>query len=640
MKFLRFFFIFYLVSHFSFALAEEKTEPIPADQVKASFEKSLEVVQKTINSDKNKKDSVDIAAEKKEFLKRLTVIIEQKLSLLGKAEVPLQVLDGEIQKITKRSATLEGEKNRTTAKIGVYEQRANSLEQDISLKKQILQLEEGKNDLIIKEIASANEQLDKARYRLDYLNQHLELVNLKISLVRDYAQLLHKMRKRALKKVLLTPSKIHLGKKEAAGLAVVFLLFVAGLVFRRRVIDALEKIARGNHDFIWLSRVLILAGFLYYTAYWALSCFGYHLLLRYITKRVLFSAGIVVLAIATYVLVTALVRHFWVKPTISELTGQKSKHPYFHIFCTLLGVGALVFVVYWVFEIWGAGSVGRKALWHLMQKPFFEAGEMRLSVWLIIKVIILMWLFVTLSKMLDSFLHRRIYPATHLDKTIQYAFSVVIKYLAIIVAAFTALKLLGVEIGALTVLAGTVGLGVGFGLQDLAKNFISGLVMLVERPVKIGDLIEVGGLPGRVRSINARSTVVDTSDNIAVVVPNAEFMSRSVINWSYSDWITRMPLKVAVAYGSDLEFVKKTLIEIALSHSKVLKTPPPAVTLEEFGEHAIIFNLEVWTEDPDVRKEVRSEINFMIEKVFRDKNIKIPFPKQDPHGKAATAPSN
>jgi len=162
--------------------------------------------------------------------------------------------------------------------------------------------------------------------------------------------------------------------------------------------------------------------------------------------------------------------------------------------------------------------------------------------------------------------------------------------------------------------------------------------MLIERPVKVGDYIEVSGLPGKVRAIKARSTIVDTFDNISVIVPNAEFMSQQVINWSYSDKITRLKLSVGVAYGTDPELAKNTLLAAAKNNPDVLKRPEPYVWFTSFGDSSLNFELYVWTDDPNKRFTIKSHINFEINRLFKEKDIKIPFPQRDLHFKSSDVP--
>lgn len=184
-------------------------------------------------------------------------------------------------------------------------------------------------------------------------------------------------------------------------------------------------------------------------------------------------------------------------------------------------------------------------------------------------------------------------------------------------------------------LAGTVGIGIGFGLQEIAKNFISGIILLVERPIKVGDHIDLGGLPGKVEAIKARGTVITTFDNISVVVPNSDFITKQVTNWSYNDKTIRCCVNVGVAYGSNVDIVKRSLLEVAQDHNNVLKRPAPSVQFSEFGDNSLVFKLYFWTDDAQARFTLLSDIHYMIDKIFRERNIVISFPQRDIHLKTS-----
>ena len=190
----------------------------------------------------------------------------------------------------------------------------------------------------------------------------------------------------------------------------------------------------------------------------------------------------------------------------------------------------------------------------------------------------------------------------------------------------------GIDLSALTVLAGALGIGVGLGLQNIASNFVSGLSILFERPIKVGDRIEAGKITGDVVSISLRATTIVSNDNIAIIVPNTEFVSSTVINWSYTDRDVRFNIPVGVSYSSDPVVVKRLLLEVAADHPGVLKRPPPDVLFQEFGDSALNFVLRVWTQDYTTRPGVlRSELNFAISKKFKEHGIEIPFPQRDLH---------
>ncbi len=190
----------------------------------------------------------------------------------------------------------------------------------------------------------------------------------------------------------------------------------------------------------------------------------------------------------------------------------------------------------------------------------------------------------------------------------------------------------GIDLTTLNVLAGAVGIGVGFGLQTITNNFISGLIILFERPVKVGDRIQVGDVTGDVVRIGARATTIRTNDNIEIIVPNADFISSQVINWSHSDREVRLHIPVGVSYSSNPEEVRDILLEVAASHHGVLTHPPPDVVFMEFGDSSLNFDLRVWTSDYITKPKIlRSDLNFAIRKEFRSRGVEIPFPQRDIH---------
>jgi small-conductance mechanosensitive channel len=192
--------------------------------------------------------------------------------------------------------------------------------------------------------------------------------------------------------------------------------------------------------------------------------------------------------------------------------------------------------------------------------------------------------------------------------------------------------MVGLNLTSLAVVAGAVGVGIGFGLQNIVHNFVSGLIILAERPIAIGDRIEVGGVAGEVRQIRLRSTTVLTNDNIAYIVPNSDFITHTVINWSHGDRKVRIRLKLTAAYGTDPVFLERLLLEVARAHPKALRDPAPSVFFCGFGDSALEFELAVWTvEMTSQPRRFRSELYFAIEKILRENRIEIPFPQRDLH---------
>ncbi|MBC8378593.1 MAG: mechanosensitive ion channel, partial [Planctomycetes bacterium] len=170
----------------------------------------------------------------------------------------------------------------------------------------------------------------------------------------------------------------------------------------------------------------------------------------------------------------------------------------------------------------------------------------------------------------------------------------------------------------------------GFGLQNIFNNFISGIILLVERPIQVGDDVEINGVWATVKKMNVRSTVVQTYDNASLIIPNSDFISSQVTNWSFKDKRLRRKVKVGVAYGSDVQLVRQTLLEIAAGAPHVLKYPKPDVLFSDFGDSALIFSLRVWTQI-DYMFVVETHIRFEIDRLFREKDIVIAFPQRDIH---------
>jgi small-conductance mechanosensitive channel len=237
-----------------------------------------------------------------------------------------------------------------------------------------------------------------------------------------------------------------------------------------------------------------------------------------------------------------------------------------------------------------------------------------------------------LSSRTKRFLFNRFLAQSGLDRSLQYAIAQIVSNIVLIVGIFIVLDNAGIHLGALAVFAGAVGVGVGFGLQNIASNFISGLVILAERPITIGDRVEVAGIIGQVQHIRARSTVIVTNDNITMIVPNSKFIDSPVTNWTYGDPRVRFRIPVGVAYGSDIEKVRAALVEAGKENPHTLSEPEPSVFLDKFGNNAIEFELVVWSSEMSYRpRRYRSDLNFAIEKKLRAAGIEIPNPQRDLH---------
>ena len=193
----------------------------------------------------------------------------------------------------------------------------------------------------------------------------------------------------------------------------------------------------------------------------------------------------------------------------------------------------------------------------------------------------------------------------------------------------------GVDFRALGLLVGALGVGIGFGLQNITNNFISGIIILFERPVKVGDRVETDNLEGNIVNISARATTIITNNNIAVIVPNSDLINKRVINWSHNNRDVRLNFPVSVSYKEDPEAIRTLLLEVIKENHGVLTTPEPYIRFDEFGDSSLNFNLLVWTSEyTDRPKILKSELYFAIFKKFKEKNVEIPFPQRDIHIKS------
>jgi small-conductance mechanosensitive channel len=227
---------------------------------------------------------------------------------------------------------------------------------------------------------------------------------------------------------------------------------------------------------------------------------------------------------------------------------------------------------------------------------------------------------------------RRLLQRTHLDPSMQYAISKIGGYMIIVVGFYIALRLVGIDLSSLAVVAGAIGVGLGFGLQNIISNFVSGLIILAERPISIGDRVEMGEVAGLVTKISLRSSTIVTNDNITIIVPNSDFITNKVTNWSYGDPKVRIRVPVGVAYGTDTERLRQVLIEVAKAHPMVLREPAPELFFSGFGDSSLNFELGVWTAEMTSKpRRFRSELNFAIERKLRENQIEIPFPQRDLH---------
>ncbi|MGD9561261.1 MAG: mechanosensitive ion channel family protein [Pyrinomonadaceae bacterium] len=269
-------------------------------------------------------------------------------------------------------------------------------------------------------------------------------------------------------------------------------------------------------------------------------------------------------------------------------------------------------------------------LFELLNYNLFALGEAKITPLSLIYIIVLVVALFYISSKLKSVLIGHLLGRTGLDTGAQQAVGTIVRYAILVIGFLLIFQTVGIDLTTLNVLAGAVGIGIGFGLQNIANNFISGLIIMIERPIKVGDRVEVNDVDGDVISIGARSTTIQTNDNIAIIVPNSKFISENVTNWSFGSEKVRFKIPVGVAYDSDLDLVSKILLEIAGENEDVLESPPPSIRLVELGSSALQFELRAWSKAKLHRpRAFASGINFEIVRRFRENGIEMPFPQRD-----------
>jgi small-conductance mechanosensitive channel len=270
-----------------------------------------------------------------------------------------------------------------------------------------------------------------------------------------------------------------------------------------------------------------------------------------------------------------------------------------------------------------------KNIWNA---ELFSAGQNVFTLGSISMLIISVVLLFFITGRFYRLLLHRIFPRYNLDPAASLSMATITRYVILVIGFVIIFQTTGINLSALGILFGALGIGIGFGLQNITSNFISGIIILFEKPVKIGDRVELGSIVGNIEKISARATTIINNDNIAVVVPNSEFINNQVINWSLNDRKVRFNYPVGVSYKEDPNRIKRLLLEVALANRGVLRNPPPDVLFEDFGDSSLDFNLRVWTDEySDRPKVLKSQLYYAVFEKFREHGVEIPFPQRDLH---------
>lgn len=263
-------------------------------------------------------------------------------------------------------------------------------------------------------------------------------------------------------------------------------------------------------------------------------------------------------------------------------------------------------------------------------------GKAKITILNVCYVIIFLFLIGYISRIIRKALQDEVLPRTRLDIGARASLVNVVVYSLWILAIYTGINILGIDLSSLAFMAGALGIGIGFGLQNIVNNFVSGIILLFDPSIQVGDMVQVGEDWGTINRINIRTTVVQSFDNASLIIPNSHMLSDRVTNWSYKDPKVRRQVDVGVAYGSDVQLVRTVLLRIVNDMPEILADPAPRVDFMDFGDSALIFRVRFWIASPDFWLTAPTELRFRIDEEFKKHGIEIAFPQQDIHIRSAS----
>ena len=280
----------------------------------------------------------------------------------------------------------------------------------------------------------------------------------------------------------------------------------------------------------------------------------------------------------------------------------------------------------------------RYTIFQIFNQSLFVFGGSEFSIIKLLVLIVLFLLLIFVSRYLTDLLRSQILEITRMNRTSQEVILIITKYGLICIGTIVLLQASGLNLSSLALIGSALGVGIGFGFQDIAKNFASGVVLLFERSIKVGDFIQVGEHLGTVEHVGARSIVLNTLDRISIIVPNSRFLAEEVINWNHKDNVSRLHLPFSIAHDSDVAQVRSALLQAAVEHREVLKHPQPQVFFTEFGDNSLNLELLIWISNPSRQTPIKSELYFRIKEIVKEQKIEVPFPQRDLHLRTGELP--
>ncbi|MFP4423287.1 MAG: mechanosensitive ion channel family protein [Desulfococcaceae bacterium] len=273
---------------------------------------------------------------------------------------------------------------------------------------------------------------------------------------------------------------------------------------------------------------------------------------------------------------------------------------------------------------------------NLLDQLAIQLGDVRVSVLLVVKAVVIFTVLLKLAFGVSVLLERRLMTLDDLTPSVQVLLSKALKVTLLVVAVVATLGSLGIDLSAFAFVGGAIGVGIGFGLQKVVSNLISGIILLLDKSIKPGDVIEVGDSYGRIHSLGARYVSVVTRDGFEYLIPNEDLITHQVINWSFSNKLVRIKIGVGVSYDADVHRARELVVEAAKKTPRVLAHPGPVCQLKSFGNSSLDLELRIWISDPEKGvSNVGSEVRLAIWDAFQENDIEIPFPQRDVHIKSA-----
>jgi small-conductance mechanosensitive channel len=370
----------------------------------------------------------------------------------------------------------------------------------------------------------------------------------------------------------------------------------------------------------------------------AAGALGFMQLARYLQKTLVDSSGLAVIALGVLQVLEGLWAYLLRTHPLRRLRMVERHRP-------LLQARGERFLGWCAFAAWATGS--------LINARVFEAlvsgtrrglsaeltlGTLSVSLGALVSFALTVWLSFVVSRFVRFALEEDVFPRVQMTRGVPYALSNLIHYSLLFVGFLFALAAMGVDLDKFTLLAGAFGVGIGFGMQNIVNNFISGLILLFERPIQVGDFVQLASASGEVRRIGIRSSTIRTAEGADVIVPNGDFVSSSVINWTLTDRLRRIDVPVGVAYGSDPEQVLALLRAVAGAHPYIVEAPKSVALFTGFGDSALTFELRAWTDHFDQWVATRSELAVAINAKLAAAGIGVPFPQRDVTLVAGSAP--